>query len=249
MSTAHESPQINVGARRQGAALVVSLSRPTHANAYTQDMLRALDAWIDHAETDAGIRVVIITGAGEWFCAGADRDEIASRDWQSVLSLESARVFQRLQRTGCVTIAAINGAAVGGGLELALACDLRLASTHARFWLPEPDFGLMPAAGGTRWLPRLVGPLKAKELILGGAEWDAAHALAAGLLTEVVAPADLIDRALAWTDRIARRDPSAIRLAKDAIEMSLRQGDDRAFDLAAQSLLVIEQRRRAGAKD
>jgi enoyl-CoA hydratase/carnithine racemase len=244
MTTTTRNPDgSGMTARRTGCAAWIELCRPERANAYTQDMLEALERHIEDAEADPAIRVIVITGAGDRvFSAGADRNELARRDWRSVLSLRSARAFERLRQSPCVTIAAINGAAVGGGVELAIACDLRLAVSTARFWLPEPELGLLPAAGGTRLLPQLVGELRAKELILGGAVWSAAEALLAGLLTEVVEPRDLASHVEVWVDRIARRDPDALRLAKHAIQRAASGHADAGFDLIAQSLLVRGQR-------
>ncbi len=227
--------------------MVLELARERHANAYTQSMLGLLEREIARADDDESVRVIVVTGAGSRaFSAGADRGELAARDWRSVPSLASARVFARLRRSRCVTIAAINGAAVGGGMELAISCDLRIAVTGATFRLPEPEFGLLPAAGGTALLPSLVGPLRTKELILGGAEWDAATALEAGLLTEVAAPAALWERIGSWVARIERRDPDAIRLAKQAIDASTGGGTPAGLERLAQSLLVKSAR---GKKD
>lgn len=229
----------SVSARRDGCAVWITLSRPARANAYTQAMLDALARHVDDAEADPTVRALVVTGAGDRaFSAGADRDELARRHWRDVLSLKSARTFEQLRRSRCVTIAAVNGVAVGGGFELALACDLRLAVTTARFWLPEPEFGLVPAAGGLRLLPRMVGEPRAKELILGGAVWDAATAERTGLLSEVVDASALTARVQVWIDRIAARDADALRLAKVAIERAADGSADPALDLIAQSLLV-----------
>lgn len=232
-----------IDAGRHGAAAVLTLARPERANAYTQAMLDSLEQEIARADADPSVRVIVVTGAGgRAFSAGADRGELAARDWRDVLALKSARVFERLRRSRSVTIAAINGAAIGGGLELAISCDLRIAVAGSTFRLPEPDFGLLPAAGGTALLPRLVGPLKTKELILGGASWDAAEALANGLLTDVVAPEELWSRVTVWIDRIARRDPDALRLAKQAIDAATPAAGAAGLALVAQSLLVSQPR-------
>lgn len=243
MSASTAQPEGTIVGRRAAHALIVTVTRPSHANAYTQAMLADLHQHLDAADADPAIRAIVVTGDGDRsFCAGADRQEITTRDWRSVLTLASARVFQRLRDSRCVTIAAINGAAVGGGMELALACDLRLAVPQARFWLPEPEFGLLPAAGGIRLLPREVGPLRTRELILGGAVWTAEEALKANFLTEIAAPAALWDRVQIWIDRIAVRDIEAIRLAKQVLASGA--GGDTTMDRLAQSLLVRHQRSR-----
>jgi enoyl-CoA hydratase len=208
-------------------------------------MLTFLGAQIDEADRDHDVQVIVITGEGDRvFCAGADRDEIATRNWRSVLTLASARTFRRLRQSRCVTIAAINGAAVGGGLELALSCDLRLAVSEAKFWLPEPELGLIPAAGGTELLPQIVGPTKAKELILGGAVWDAPEALKFGLLNEIVPRGELPDRLQVWITRIEKRDSDALRFAKQAIDQSVQGNGGTGIELIMQANLVRSQRKK-----
>jgi len=226
-----------------GSARFVQLNRPQRSNAYTQPLLTALLAELEAAEAEAAVRTLVITGAGERsFCAGADRGELKSRDWQTPLNLLSARIFRRIFESPLVTIAAVNGAAVGGGVELALACDVRIAASSARFWLPEPELGILPAAGGTEWLPMLVGLAKAKELILAGTEWDAEQARQYGLVSEVTAPAALLPRVEAWCERIARRDGLALRLAKHALHLSAQGCRNTEYELLAQALLVRKQR-------
>lgn len=232
---------------RRGSALWIQLDRPQKANAYTQPMLTALEAAIVAADEDATLRVIVITGRGDRaFCAGADRAELAARDWQDVLALAATRVFARLHASRCVTIAGLNGAAVGGGLELALACDLRLAAPHARFWLPEPLLGLIPAAGATVLLPALVGPTRAKELVLAGAEWDAQEAFRYGLVNEVAAEGLLGERLEAWCERITRRDPHALQLAKRALDVEAGAAGGREYALLAQALLTRAAAARSG---
>jgi len=227
--------------RHTGEAVWLTLSRPAKANAYTQPMLTALEAAIERAEGDRQVRVIVVTGDGDrTFCAGADRSELASRDWRDVANLLSARVFARLQASPLVSIAAINGAAVGGGFELAMHCDLRIASDRASFWLPEPEFGLLPAAGGVRLLPDLVGRLRANDVILGGARWSAEDAWRSGLVSEVAAHADLETTVETWLRRVIVRDASALAWAK---RLMARGGGD-GLDRLAQSALVKDQRQR-----
>jgi len=222
---------------RSGAAVYVRLNRPAKANSYTQDMLGALADEIRQAAADETCRVLVVTGTGESFCAGADLREIRDRHWRAAWNLKSAEVFQLLSSCRLVTLAAINGAAVGGGLELALACDIRLAADRARFWFPEPELGLIPAAGGTQRLCEIVGPARAKEMILGGAAWNAADALRFGLVGEVATGDQLLARTQVWVERISRRDGNALELAKHAIDMNSARGGGHDFERAAQSLL------------
>jgi enoyl-CoA hydratase/carnithine racemase len=225
--------------RHAGEAVWLTLSRPAKANAYTEPMLTALEAAIERAERSRDVRVIVVTGDGDGaFCAGADRAELANRDWRDVANLPAARVFARLQSSPLVSIAAINGAAVGGGFELALHCDLRIASDRASFWLPEPEFGLLPAAGGVRLLPRLVGALRANDVILGGARWSAEDAWRAGLISEVASHPALATTVEAWLRRIVARDASALTWAKRL----MAPAGDHGLDRQAQSALVKEQR-------
>lgn len=225
-----------------GSAAILTINRPSHANSYTQDMLDEMDAYLTRAENDEQIHVIVITGEGDKsFCAGADRHEIANRDWRSVLTLKSAAFFEHLRLCRKVTIAAINGVAVGGGFELLLNCDLRIAVDHARFWLPEPEFGLLPAAAATNLLPKLVGPLRAKDLILGGVRWSSRDAFNAGLLSQIVPPGELATCLQELLERLGKRHADALWLGKKAIHMSMHGVDTMQFDLLAQALLVLNQ--------
>lgn len=228
-----------IRAETRDGVRTLTLDRPERANAYTEAMLDELLAQLHGSEIDPDVHVVVITGQGNrHFCAGADREEIDGRDWRDALKLHSAGVFDTLLHSTFATIAALNGAAVGGGFELAMACDIRLASDTARFWLPEPEFGLVPAAGGTRLLPLLVGPLRAKDMILGGARWSATDALAAGFLSEVVASSELSTSVDRWVERIQRRDPTALRFAKDLIHQNAGLNQGTGPDRTAQAILV-----------
>ena len=235
--------QSGIQAEIQDCLLSVVIDRPSHANAYTQDMLNDLEACIEVANQEDQIRAIVITGSGnKVFCAGADRSEINNRNWRSVLNLKSASVFKKIRESSKISIAAINGAAVGGGFELAISCDLRIAQSKAQFWLPEPEFGLLPAAAATHLLPKYIGMFRAKDLILGGARWTADDALKAGLLSEVCDEARLTECVMEWVQRIQKRHPDAIRIGKQILELSLAGGDSNSADLLAQALLVINQR-------
>lgn len=224
----------------KGSVSLIKINRPSLANSYTQEMLADIEKYLIAADEDARIKSIVITGEGcDVFCAGADQSEINHRDWRSVLSLKSAAVFQRIRNARKVTIAAVNGAAVGGGFELILCCDIRIAVEHAQFWLPEPELGLLPAAAATNLLPKLIGPLRARDLILGGARWTAQEAYNAGLLSQVVPRNNLVSCIQEWVSRIETRNSDALLLAKQSLDLSSHGADTTKFDLVAQALLTL----------
>ncbi len=216
----------------------IELNRPEKANAYNQALLNELASALNDMETDTDIATLIITGAGERsFCAGADLDEMQKKDYSDALNLKSAKLFAAIASYPKVTMAAINGAAVAGGLELALACDLRLCSENARFFLPETKLGLIPAAGGTHRLPKVVGIGRAKELILGGRIWSAQDAFGAGLVSEVVQFDALMARAQQWCEEIGQRDRLALQLAKKVIDFGTAYNIESNYESVAEALL------------
>jgi enoyl-CoA hydratase len=235
----------DVKLRVEGPAGFIELDRGARANAYTTALLHALAGALQRLTEDGGVRVVVLGSAVPGrFCAGADLDELAGRGAADALELVSLRVFDAVAACPKPTIAAVDGPAMGGGLELALACDLRLATPRARFALPETAHGLLPAAGGTFRLPRAVGPSLARQMILFGRELDAGAALEAGLVAEVVAPEELGGRLEWWIDAAARRDPLALRLAKQALDLAAEDGGARAATASAQALLYELRRGR-----
>jgi len=239
MSQLDSSPDSgSVRSWRQDPVGYVQLNRPEKANAYTQPMLESLRENAARLDADLETRVVVITGAGDRVvCAGADLTEVAARDWRAAMNLKSAEVFSFISRCRTVTLAAVNGVAAGGGLELALACDLRIAADNARFSFPELELGLIPAAGGTQRLQRAVGTARAKELILGGLVWDAADALRNGLVSQVTAPDQLLPTVQQWGQRIAARGQAALALAKAAIDATDERSAGYALERVAQALL------------
>ena len=227
-----------VHGRKAGKVGYIRLDRPKKSNSYTRAMLEELERCWDEMEEDPAVQVVVVQGTGNRaFCAGADRVEISRSDYPNALNLMSARLFSRIAEAPFVTLAAVNGAAVGGGLELALACDLRIASENAFFAFPEPGLGLIPAAGGTHRLPKTVGITRAKELILGGVTWKASDALAYGLINQVVSSENLDMEVERWVERICRLDPLALRLAKKALNASLRFDKGQDLETVIQALL------------
>ncbi len=230
--------------QRHGAVATITLDRPHKANAYDVPMLEALHRAIMTSRADPSIRVLLIGSRGKHFCAGADLEEIATRGAPDALDLRSAEVFQELALSPKVTLAAIHGAAVGGGLELALACDLRVACPSAFFEFPEIRHGLLPAAGGTYRLVDLVGMSRAKALVLGGLRVDGRTALAWGLVQRLVPDDALQEEAMAWAQRIARNDALALRLAKQALHVAAGIEPGRQAAQASQAILYELAHRR-----
>ena len=205
--------------RAEGEACVVTLRRARKLNALSTALEGALDEAIARPEVrDA--RAVVITGGPENFSAGADVTEMRALDPAAIVAYYRATggVYERVAALPVPTIAAIAGWCLGGGLELALACDFRVADAGARFGLPEVGIGILPSSGGTHRLVRLVGAAKAKELILLGDRFGADAAAAAGLVTRVVADGGALDEALALADRLAALPPLAVTVAKQAID-------------------------------
>ena len=168
-------------------------------------------------------RVLVITGAGDAsFVAGADIGDLNRRTVAEGLAAINSSLFVEIERFPRPTIAAVNGYALGGGCELALACDIRIAADGAKFGLPELGLGIIPGAGGTQRLPRIVGLGRAKHLVLTGTIIDAAAALRIGLVSDVVPAAELTERVTVLARRILRQGPLAARLAKLALNASAR---------------------------
>jgi enoyl-CoA hydratase/carnithine racemase len=203
-------------------------------NSLSVALLRELAEHQARAAADRSLRVVIVTGSGtRAFCAGADLKERARMDEGAVAGFHRAirAAFDGFEALPQPVIAAINGVALGGGLELALACDLRIAVQGAELALPEVGLGIIPGAGGTQRLPRLIGAARAKELILTARRVDAAEALAWGLVGQVVPPSELGPASLALAERVARNAPISLRQAKRAVDRGLSLPLHEALDL------------------
>jgi len=212
---------------QDGRVGILTLNRPEALNAMTPELLDLLDAYLTQIEADAGIRAVILTGSGEKaFCVGADlkarQQEFAGGEVSADPFAERVRrVFAHIERLPRPVIAAINGFCLGGGLELALTADLRVAAAEARFGFPEAKVGSMPGAGGTQRLPRLVGPARAKELMFLGDHVDAETALRLGLVNRVVPRAELPGATLELARTIGQRAPLSLAAIKVAINSAL----------------------------
>ncbi|MBG9794879.1 enoyl-CoA hydratase [Paenibacillus dendritiformis] len=216
--------------------VLMTLNRPEAANALSIKMLEQLRDAAATCKFDRSVRCIVVTGAGEKaFCAGADLKERAGMDMNQVrrtvaLIRESINDLEALPQP---VIAAVNGAAVGGGMELALACDIRIASETATFTLAETSLGIIPGAGGTQRLPRLIGKGRAKELIFTARKIGAKEARDMGVVEYVAPPASLLDKALEIAGQIVRNAPIAVAEAKFAI--------DKGCDADLATGLAIEQ--------
>jgi enoyl-CoA hydratase/carnithine racemase len=213
-----------------GSAATITLNRPRQHNAINAAMRRAFIAAFDRVAADDAIHIVVIRGAGERaFSSGADLKEIGDRtpmQRRAVATEEPAAIVRACTKP---VIAAIQGYAFGGGLEIALACDMRVASENAIFCFPEITRGWFPAAGGTQALPRLVGMGMAMELILSGRRFDAAEASRIGLLNSVHKEAEFESSVTALAERIGSHKLGALTLAKAALQMSARAPADIGF--------------------
>jgi len=234
---------------KKGGVAVLTLDRPDRMNAMSRKMVVELGRLGRALEGDESVRAVVLTGAGDQaFCAGADLKE------RKDMSADDVREMLRLYRTDLgwldrfprPVIAAINGVALGGGLELAMLCDLRVAAEHVVVGLPETTLGIIPGAGGTQLLPRIVGEARAKELILLGRRITASHALAIGLVNRVSKPGtNVLADTLEWIKPIAEGAPIAHAAALAAIDegagLPFEQGLERELALY-ERCLVSEDR-------
>ena len=237
-------PTAPVLVERRGGIVWLRLARPDAANALSRGLVVELGRVVSGLTTDASVRAVIVTGIGKVFSAGADLKErrgFTLAETRAFLEQLGA-VLSSLAALPCPVLAAINGAAFGGGLELALACDLRIAAEGAPMGLVETRLGIIPGAGGTQRLARAVGVARAKELIFTGRRFDAAAARGWGLVSEVVPAAELEAVAQRLADEIAGAAPLAVAQAKAAIDggyaLSLAEGlalERRAYEIVLTS--------------
>jgi enoyl-CoA hydratase len=214
----------------------ITINRPDKLNALNATVIEELGDSITRVETDAAVRGVILTGAGQKaFVAGADISELANQGpiEGKTRALRGQQVFRRLETCGKPVIAAVNGFALGGGCELAMACHLRVAAEHARFGQPEVKLGIGPGYGGTVRLPRLVGRGRALELLLTGAMIDASEAHRIGLVNRVVPGDRLMEETQALLRSILENGPLAIRACLEAVDAGLEMTLDQALLLEA----------------
>jgi enoyl-CoA hydratase/carnithine racemase len=229
---------------------VVTINRPEARNALSRQVLADLRAALAALGADDQVGVVAVTGAGEKaFVAGADIAQLRGYTLHTGLDAEMQRLFDEIEAFDKPTVAAVNGFALGGGCELAMACDIRIAAEDARFGLPETNLAVLPGAGGTQRLARLIGTGRAIELILTGRFLDAVEAHAIGLVTSVVPGQQLLDEVRATADQILAKGPLAVRLAKLVIRagMDADQRTGLVVERLAQALLYTTEDKREGA--
>jgi enoyl-CoA hydratase len=223
----------------------LTLNRPDRANTISFQLMREVVSAMDEVEADPGYRVVIVTGAGKHFCGGADLRDFAERARERASSgaephgradfvTPQRDLFSALEESRVPVIAAINGAAMGGGCEIALACDVRVISDTASIGLPEIRFGALPAGGGTQRLPRLVGAGVAKEMIFSGLPWTPEEAFRVGLVNRVVPAAALIKECEKIAGVYVERAAYALKTAKQLI--------NRGVELPLKDAIALERK-------
>lgn len=224
----------NIVIRKEEAIGVIVVNRPKVRNALDSQTAMEMEYALDQLERDEAVKVIVFTGAGEEsFVSGADICQLRQKQPLDALERSLSVTYRRIENASKVTIAAINGYALGGGCELAMACDIRIAADHAKIGLPEVNLAIIPGAGGTQRLARLVGKGRALHMILTGEIITAQRAEAIGLVTEVVPKEELWQAVRAKAEKIIAKGPLAIRLAKLTV--------NRGYDLDMDSALVIEK--------
>lgn len=231
---------------------VLTVNRPQVMNALNDETISELKKAFQQLEEDGNIRVIILTGAGEKaFIAGADINELKALDTEEkgeIKALKGQNLFYFIEDSTKIVIAAVNGFALGGGCEIALSCDIRIASDNAKFGQPEVNLGIIPGYGGTQRLPRLVGKGKAMEMILTGDMIDASEAFRIGLVEKVVTPAELLKACKEIATKISSKAPLAIKAAKRCINYGVDANMKLGTDMEAREFgkLMVSQDKEEG---
>lgn len=234
-----EAPENFVLIERYGAVGVVRLNRPQVLNALSPQMLSGLCDALEQLDSEPEIRVVILTGSERAFAAGADISVLASASPTDILAMNTLSYWQRIRRISKPLIAAVSGVAYGGGCELALACDLIVASETARFAQPEVKLGIMPGAGGTQRLARAIGPYRAMEIVLTGEPVSAQELFFRGLINRLVPGERLLDEAKELALLIASRPPVAVRLAREAVRFGVENTIQTGLEVERRNYLLL----------
>ncbi|MCQ9342998.1 enoyl-CoA hydratase-related protein [Corynebacterium sp. 153RC1] len=230
---------------------VLTINQPEKLNAASRPVLETLAAHLDDIEVDSNVDAIIITGQGDTsFVAGADIHELAKRAPLDALESYMQRLYDRIAEFPKPTIAAVNGYALGGGNELAMACDIRIASPNAIFGLPETGLGILPAAGGTQRLAKLVGVGVALDIIITGRRLNAEEALRWGLVNYVVEQSELLDEAHKIAQRIRRKGITAVALVREVLQRGSRVDHQTGMLLErlAQGVLYATAEKQEGTK-
>lgn len=225
----------NLKVIKENGITTVTLSRPKALNALNSEVLEELDILFGELNEDDQTDVVLITGEGKSFVTGADISEMQSLNEEEgkAFGLKGANVFRKIETLNRPVIAVVNGFALGGGCELALSCDIRVASNKAKFGQPETGLGITPGFSGTQRLSRLVGPGYAKELIYTSKIINADEALRMGLVNQVTEPEELMDKAIELAKLIASKGQLAVRYSKKAINEGLDVDMEKAIEIEA----------------
>lgn len=235
---------------KRGNIAIVRLNRPDKLNALNMEIVHDFVSVFNELEKDKEVKAVIVTGNGRAFCAGADVNEMSNMPIEEIARVGHAPMWERLKTFRKPVIAAVNGPAVGGGLELAMACDMIIASESASLGQPEINLGIMPGAGGTQRLTRAVGKYKGMEMVLTGRTISAWEAYRRGLVTKVVPEEALLDEAVKLAKEIASKSGFAIEEAKEAVnkalDTTLQQGLD--FERRNFYLTVVSEDGKEGMK-
>ena len=220
---------------KENGIAIVKINNPQSLNALNSTILGELDTLFTELENDSSISVIILTGEGKAFVAGADITEMSSMDAAEgkAFGEKGAKVFRKIELLSKPVIAAVNGYALGGGCELAMCCDIRIASAKAKFGQPEVGLGITPGFSGTQRLPRLVGMGKAKELIFTAEVINADEACRIGLVNSVAEPEELINTAVAMAEKIAGKAPVAVKYSKESINRGMQCSMDEAINIEA----------------
>lgn len=229
---------------------VLTLNRPERRNAFTIEMIEAIADFVDAAGTDESCRAIVLTGAGGAFCAGVDMEVAqALREgpqsgkalaWKNLLFEHVHKVALALQRCDLPVIAAVDGPAYGAGMDLALMCDMRFASSAAVFCEAYINLGVVPGDGGCWYLPRIVGMAKALELLLGGERVGAQEALGMGLVNRVYSPEELLDKTVVFARLLASKSPLALRMTKRTAIQSATLDLRTSLDLISSHMGVVQ---------
>ena len=241
----------NILVREESSIGYITINRPDFRNALNLETLQEIEEALEAFRVNHDVRVIIFTGSGEKsFAAGADIRQLNARTMIEALQPNMTGTYRRIEEYEKPTIAAINGFALGGGLELALACDIRVAADHAKIGLPEVGLGIMPGAGGTQRITRIIGKGKAMELILTGDLITAEEAERFGLISKAVPKNILMDTAIQYAGKIASKGPLAVRLAKAAVNKGADIEMETALYLEklSQTILIGSEDKREGTE-